>query len=762
MNLVLKDFQQRAVDFLKEHTTTVGTEKQIIIHSPTGSGKTIILISYINEFLKLSNNKTTFIWVSPGKGDLEQQSKKKMEKFYSNIPAKDIDDAILNGFQGGSTYFINWEKITKKGNKAIADGEQKNLFERIADAHRNNINFIIIIDEEHQNNTEKAQIILDALSPKYEIRVSATPSASKTAKLYEIKEVEVINEGLITKALYINEDLDNSTILSSDPKSEADYLIDLAVAKRNEIHQAYEELGKDINPLVLIQFPNMNDELIQSVEDTLKDLGYTHENGLVASWFSPQNSKEAKLSNKFAKINIGTEGCEDSITNLNAKPQFLLFKQALSTGWDCPRAKILIKLRENMNETFEIQTLGRLRRMPEAHHYDEFPLLNFSFLYTFDEAYKEHLLKYDGMPVQKVFIKEKAKEISLIKQLKNKDNSTVDPKLAREKIHHFIKEQYHLTGNQQTNKNIFQNNGFIINNVIKGKFIKGMVIQLNELAKIDNDNLARVKNEDIEYAVNTHIHGALLRMNIDKLKKYTGLTYEKTRVILEEIFRINVGDNKYKLLKLKLPEFYAFIINNINKLLELFKEFSGLLTKQFALEIPKEIIFKIPQSEIYLFNPRNKIYDIYNKNVYKEYNKSMVNSITRSKCEILFEDYCENNDRIKFVYKNGDVGQQYLSIIYKTNLNKEMAFYPDYIIQDIEDNIYIIEAKGGQVYNKDMNIDEQAKNKFQALKKFSERQKYNFAFIRYIDNSLFYSDTEYVDDMYNNIWKSIDILFSKL
>ena len=32
-------------------------------------------------------------------------------------------------------------------------------------------------------------------------------------------------------------------------------------------------------------------------------------------------------------------------------------KQAISTGWDCPRAKILVKLRENMTETFETQTI---------------------------------------------------------------------------------------------------------------------------------------------------------------------------------------------------------------------------------------------------------------------------------------------------------------------------------------------------------------------------------------------------------------------
>lgn len=52
---------------------------------------------------------------------------------------------------------------------------------------------------------------------------------------------------------------------------------------------------------------------------------------------------------------------ENDIKNHDAKQAFLLFKQAIATGWDCPRAKILIKLRENMSDTFSIQTIGRIR-----------------------------------------------------------------------------------------------------------------------------------------------------------------------------------------------------------------------------------------------------------------------------------------------------------------------------------------------------------------------------------------------------------------
>ena len=41
-----------------------------------------------------------------------------------------------------------------------------------------------------------------------------------------------------------------------------------------------------------------------------------------------------------------------------------------------------------MNENFEIQTLGRIRRMPEAKHYDN-DILDSCYLYTFDENIKK-------------------------------------------------------------------------------------------------------------------------------------------------------------------------------------------------------------------------------------------------------------------------------------------------------------------------------------------------------------------------------------
>ncbi|MDE1941492.1 MAG: hypothetical protein KGI66_05200, partial [Patescibacteria group bacterium] len=61
--------------------------------------------------------------------------------------------------------------------------------------------------------------------------------------------------------------------------------------------------------------------------------------------------------------------------------EFLIFKQAIDTGWDCPRAHILVKFRETHSIPFEIQTVGRILRMPEQMHYKN-EILNRGYIYT--------------------------------------------------------------------------------------------------------------------------------------------------------------------------------------------------------------------------------------------------------------------------------------------------------------------------------------------------------------------------------------------
>ena len=743
INIKLKDFQERAVDFLFERTTNSNSKPKIVVQSPTGSGKTIILVAYIEKYLSY-NRDSVICWFCPGKGELEEQSKEKMNRFSPTSKTGGIFDILNNGFEEGTSYFINWETITKKDNTAIKESERKNLFERISEAHNKNINFIVIIDEEHQNNTSKADDIISSINAKYEIRVSATPNKRVVGEFYEIPEIDVISEGLITRFMYINDGLGD--IKSESISHETELLLEKADEVRKEIAKAYVEENEDIRPLVLVQFPNLNDELIEQVENKLGSMGYTYENKLLASWFSAESKVDKdKNSKKLGKINIGTTEAY-AITNNNALPVFLLFKQALSTGWDCPRAKILVKLRENMSETFEIQTLGRLRRMPKAKHCDR-DILDCSYLYTFDEKYKlEVISSGNGFETQRLFLKEEAKSIELKKELRNQDGSYVDEKALRNRIYEFFKGRYRLSGSKADNQKSLELHNFIFGTSLKKSYLRGKFSTLAELAE------SPANYGDIEIEINTHTHGIDLQHSTDAIKKHIGLDYSKTSQILKTLFLKGFGNRRYKLLNLSLREYYAFIINNVESIKVNFIEFSGLRCEQLQFLESKVEEFKIPLEEHYRYVPFEKNIRNLETNVYKGYNTSMITDDLRSTSERLFEKFCEKNPNVSFIYKNGDSGQQYLSIVYGTNFDKQRLFYPDYIIKLADDSIWLIETKGGESRGQSKNIDVQVKNKFNVFKEFSNKYGYNFGFVRDRNDELYINNTEYVDDMSDDSW----------
>lgn len=125
----LKPFQETAIDaVLTQFESTTGSTK-MIVKAPTGSGKTITLIGLIERLVTDYYGKYVFCWLTPGSGELEEQSKDKMDRFSSNLQSGTLSDVLTNGFSPNTTYFINWETVSKKGNVAVRDGERRNLFQ---------------------------------------------------------------------------------------------------------------------------------------------------------------------------------------------------------------------------------------------------------------------------------------------------------------------------------------------------------------------------------------------------------------------------------------------------------------------------------------------------------------------------------------------------------------------------------------------------------------------------------------------------------
>lgn len=708
--------------------------KQIItIKAPTGAGKTVILIKYIDEYLKNTDGHTAFVWLCPGKGNLEEQSKDSMDVLTPQRDTRNLIYSMLSGFEGGSVTFINWELVTKKGNTALKDSERSNLFEKIAEAHKDGVRFIVIIDEEHLNNTKKADDVISAFAAKNIIRVSATANKVSHQEYYEIQEEEVINAGLITRAIYVNEGVDERREIQND----YDYLIGLADEKRKEVAEAYKLMGVNIRPLVLIQFPMGQPETIKAVEEKLAGMGYTYDNGMVNIWMSDE------------KI-VG-----DDLINLDGSAAFLLMKQAISTGWDCPRAKILIKLREGGSEDFQIQTIGRIRRMPERKHYG-INTLDYCYIYTLDTQYKLGLLSSldKAYQVRRLFLKDEAKGFTLIKELRNLDFDGLGERETLIKVYDYFKDKYCLGSDKHVNRENLETGGYNFSHEIDSKILQGVFRTTEDLAGSGAKNQIRIKT-----TVNTHSHGIYLLHSIDEIKKVTGMQAQKVKNILRRMFSKG-KKTKYKLIELDNSDFYAFVINNAKQLKIDFKNVTaqmGGTQMSFMLE-PKTASFTIPEMEVYKYSEVKKRM-LFRLNAYKEYTNEFCTDKTRSLPERLFERYCESNENVEWFYKNGDTGQQYLSVVYTDALLKQWLFYPDYVVHLKDGTDWIIETKGGEVSGHSKNIDMQIGNKFNAFKQYAEKYKLHWGFVRDSQEELFINNTEYVDDMSDDSWVPLEEKF---
>lgn len=248
--------------------------------------------------------------------------------------------------------------------------------------------------------------------------------------------------------------------------------------------------------------------------------------------------------------------------------------------------------------------------------------------------------------------------------------------------------------------------------------------------------------------------------SIDAIKSAIGIKQSKLKTILERLFRNNTS-NKDKFLSLSTSEFYAFIINNEKKLKMDFIEATSQMYKQRYIPLyPKTTEFKIPEEELIKYDSTECDVVEMLSNAYNEYPSSAVVDGIRSLPERLFERYCENNDSVDWVYKNGDAGQQYFSIVYRDAFYKQWLFYPDYIVKLKNGDVWIIETKGGeQKYGQSKNIDKQVKNKFNAFKEYAENKNIKWGFVRDKNEKLKINNTEYTESMQSENWKNISTAF---
>ena len=407
MIYTLKNYQRDAVDALKaliELGFKFKTKKTNVFKAPTGSGKTFMAASLFEELAgEHSDINFCILWACPGKGELHKQSHDAVKTYLGGNP---VCSLLEDDFFGSRKYiknkeivFINWEKLIQKdkgtgswANNLMKEQEGMNFLDVIDRTKKNGTKVILVVDESHVGSNAKTRIqefINTIIIPDILLEMSATPLNNSID--VEVDPEDVIKEGMIKEDVIVNEGVSKDDKTLADKDSEL-LILEKGYSKRQKIVEKYAELNINVNPLVLIQIPNVDEGEAKKlvIKDFLRDKGITEANGKLKFWcdnHDPFDKKQIRKNNDIT--------------------EYLVFKTAVATGWDCPRAHILVKFREGKSETFETQTIGRILRTAEAKSYDDSLLDNayiFTNIWTFEtkqDTYNPNKIKTEWTKMRK-------------------------------------------------------------------------------------------------------------------------------------------------------------------------------------------------------------------------------------------------------------------------------------------------------------------------------------------------------------------------
>lgn len=740
-------FQREAIDELKEIFVRlwVNPDRQLplILKSPTGSGKTFASASFINELNGLPNwnEDKAFIWITFS-DDLAMQSKDKFQEYFRNALQNDlltVNDINNGKLKKNDILFLNWQKLVSRAAKNRILRRPENPDERkesgsywedfIDKTHEEGREIILIVDEVHKNtNTALAQDVIDYIDPKIIFGISATPEhepsysdvRNNRAGFVEVERQRVIDQGLIKEKIIVqtNEDLQRHGGEDLDK-----VLLDLGIERKNELKKQFEELGKNINPLVLIQLPNDDKDLQdrgektkeEVVTDYLKELGV--ESKKIARWFSGHSRPPF-------------------LEDIDDEHDFLLFKQAAGTGWDCPRAHILIMFREISSHTFYAQTVGRILRMAEPQKKDDYkyyPDLRSGYLYT---NYERKDINGDFEKFQKSFV------ASMNKYFGITSDDIMDK--AQKKLE---KKGVDLTSK-------------VYNHLIVNAVYKDFDQLALDFKRKGEDEDFEMSQNDIEKSFNFLCY-QVLKDQTDDDAKITNIARSWSplksalRVWLKGIFGPDI------------ITFYRVFVFDI--LQDASSKFRPAITKALKEYRPilNQILVDRNKKQKKKETPIFKVSDL--KYQYTEdYVKVNQNNCVMDSCYLRnyngkqneedFINYIDpKTDSIKWWLKNADSGKDAYSLEYfnKTK-QKESLFYPDWIIQFENGKVGIFDTKKERT----LNTEGRAKGLGEKLEEFGEN--YVGGIARFANGVWEYCDSKDYNDETpsDNEWKPMEDLFN--
>lgn len=402
MKFQLKDFQESAVSELRKKAEIARNgapgRQALLLNAPTGAGKTVIAAALLESLLLGDDTydedpDATFLWLTD-QPELNEQTKEKFlaasDQFTDRITTIEPATFDQETFDAGRLYFLNTQKLGKNsGLVKKGDDRQFSIWETIANTVRDRPkSFWLILDEAHrgmggQNGggesaaTLVQRLILGSSEHGVEpvpliVGITATPGPftelldkdqgrDRFSVVVPVEQVRA--SGLLKEFI---------TLYHTDEEQPSDLsLLAAAGAKLREFEEKWAEYhranpdSEQVRPVLVVQVEDGTgkpgkhevsrtdlEQALGTLREVLRDLSDDE----VAHAFMEQS-----------EVNFGetrVRYVKPSAIERSKSVRVVFFKRSLSTGWDCPRAEVMMSFRKVKDEVLIAQLVGRMVRTP--------------------------------------------------------------------------------------------------------------------------------------------------------------------------------------------------------------------------------------------------------------------------------------------------------------------------------------------------------------------------------------------------------------
>jgi type III restriction enzyme len=431
MRVELMDFQVDAVAELRRRFSRIQSEYEedgergaLLLNAPTGAGKTLMATALIEELLfgceaegDGGDPELTFVWLTDDP-QLNIQSAEKLETTSSYLLGSVvIVDAAVNSRElaPGKVYLLNTQKLAAGSNLLkVGDGRDHSLWETLDNTFAERpTKTVLILDEAHRGargaEAEAAESIMqrfvkgngDMRQVPLIIGISATPdrfvnlcrASGHQLRSTDVDPARVRESGLLKDFIDLYH--------PDEEQSGGATMLEHAVALWQRYCERWAELKLEdgerrVHPVLIVQ-----------VEDTRAGAGTPTRTDMdmvmgTLSRLIPHDGNPAWVAHAFqddTALEMGGHQVRHlAPSKINADPdvKVVLAKTSLNTGWDCPRAEVLVSFRAAKDKTNITQMVGRMVRTPLARRVNADEFLNSValFLPHYDRKALDGVIQY--------------------------------------------------------------------------------------------------------------------------------------------------------------------------------------------------------------------------------------------------------------------------------------------------------------------------------------------------------------------------------